>query len=1288
MWRIIHRIFPLAIGFSLAVLAVVSAQEKVDIVNGPLAADYDAGTSSFSLNYNQTLIISGDYVYKNYVGSPAANVCRKLSDSQFEIVGLKGSKRTVTLYPDRCVITYDLQVQERYDSGGEIGLWLSPEAINEAKFRSEAKTFSFQGTDGSQITFDFAEGEGNSAPFSLWEMKTNSLVYSSGSKLKPGNKLKGTITINFKNMPTEKKTPAQTQAENIKGWTIVTPEKAEELAKSLFAGKIEKGNYLSNSSFELDPKVGWTFVRTSGTNTLSLNCSRYDGQKSCVFENVNSQAGLSGLIESLFFHIKPKHLYTLSFYARSGFFSPERLSVRVLSGHYSEKPMPSKYATWLTDRTGVSKEFEINGSNIWQRYSFSLVSGEEPKNYATILIEHTGGPCSVDCVQLEEGTLTDYCPKNDIEISGNLVTTDEGLNYEDYVLLEGETFGVNTTIYSRKSDFIPGQISLKVYDYYGKLVRDEKSSLTISPGRKMITREWQPFSFGLYRVIPEFLDEKGKLLARGQEFTFGVTNKYVQESPKRDDFFFAYTGHNDTFHGASKLGFNSWYYPRYMTWWEGIEQEPGKLEPDFRILGKGGEGRSGGLHEKRLWQTYNFKRVMGDLGWLPDWAAVIDKKDARYILDWPPPFPCGEKMLEPWRNYIRNMVSCWKDRIKMWEIGNENYCVMSISPEAYVRALKIAYETIKEIDPTALVIAPSTYYLPGYHREWTEKFFKAGGGKYFDIFSYHAYWRGGLPTENDWPLDERLELYRELMRKYGEEKPMMDSESGWNMHTFYTDRIDGGTGIWILSHPNGDPNDLDPVRYPSRYNYRVSTAWITQGVIVGLAHGVKHFVSWSNGFYPFVVCLNTNFAPFEYDGAPKPMGMAIAAMADILTGAEFVQEAKIGSQAKCYVFKSRTNESIACLWGIFKDASGLPLPYLQDPEPHFLSVNLGESRFQLRNPVGGPITAKTSGGQTRLELGRDVLYLITPISSQALVTAMEKGTLQANVSIDGLSAATKDNRTVVLRVLNGTAETITGKIYDPVTKKPIGKFKAMPDGLTIVRQIGFTKDQDPKITRVAVELSNDQTNDLELKVKKTCLAQQGTIRIDGKPDDWVGKLDAAISDVNQVSENPGNWTGAVDNSGLAGIQGDTDNIYLGIEVTDDSVVTSDDDNAVYSGDSVEFFLNPWLLEPRQKEAYIFFASPPDSKHPARWGCPYSQVRTEEMKVAASATPTGYFIEMAIPLSVLNAKGWNLQKGTWLGFDVNINDKDRRENTSRKHVMTWNGTVENSIKPELYGIAIF
>lgn len=97
-------------------------------------------------------------------------------------------------------------------------------------------------------------------------------------------------------------------------------------------------------------------------------------------------------------------------------------------------------------------------------------------------------------------------------------------------------------------------------------------------------------------------------------------------------------------------------------------------------------------------------------------------------------FPNGTMDLEG----VRRIVERFKDNVLYWEPRNEpNFG--SNGADFALKELKPFYETVKKVDPKLKVLGPGTVSVGPQLLPWIEDFLKAGGARYLDGFSFHAY---------------------------------------------------------------------------------------------------------------------------------------------------------------------------------------------------------------------------------------------------------------------------------------------------------------------------------------------------------------------------------------------------------------------------------------------------------------------------------------------------------------------------------------------------------------------
>jgi len=205
------------------------------------------------------------------------------------------------------------------------------------------------------------------------------------------------------------------------------------------------------------------------------------------------------------------------------------------------------------------------------------------------------------------------------------------------------------------------------------------------------------------------------------------------------------------------------------------------------------------IRDEIFWGT--IERTKGVFSFDEDYVGYVDEAVARgliplIILDYGNPLyegggaPDTPGKMEGWKRYVRNVVSQYKDRVKYWEVWNEFnigmgfteeqkqlYSTRSAKAELYFPLLKETYLTIKQIDPTAVVIGG---VLAGVDLEFLQVLFAKGGLQYMDALSIHPYCYPQSPEAGN--LLGRLDQVRNLMDQGGKRLPIWVTEIGWPTH--------------------------------------------------------------------------------------------------------------------------------------------------------------------------------------------------------------------------------------------------------------------------------------------------------------------------------------------------------------------------------------------------------------------------------------------------------------------------------------------------------------------------
>ena len=160
------------------------------------------------------------------------------------------------------------------------------------------------------------------------------------------------------------------------------------------------------------------------------------------------------------------------------------------------------------------------------------------------------------------------------------------------------------------------------------------------------------------------------------------------------------------------------------------------------------------------------------LGLSPTWASARPGEPSGYH----PGNAAEPQNIEDWRIYVRKVAERYKGRIKNYELWNEVNVkgFYSGSQEKLVELARVAYQTLKEVDPHIVFCSPSVVG-EGHHR-WLDEYLAKGGAKYLDVVGYHFYVPKAAP-EAMLPL---IQGVQSVMRKHRlENKPLWNTEIGW-----------------------------------------------------------------------------------------------------------------------------------------------------------------------------------------------------------------------------------------------------------------------------------------------------------------------------------------------------------------------------------------------------------------------------------------------------------------------------------------------------------------------------
>jgi len=179
--------------------------------------------------------------------------------------------------------------------------------------------------------------------------------------------------------------------------------------------------------------------------------------------------------------------------------------------------------------------------------------------------------------------------------------------------------------------------------------------------------------------------------------------------------------------------------------------------------------------------------------------------------------------------------------------------------------------------------------------------------------------------------------------------------------------------------------------------------------------------------------------------------------------------------------------------------------------------------------------------------------------------------------------------------------------------------------------------------------------------------------IDGNLDDWnLKSMTPAVLDTKEqifsgVAPGAASWDGPQDSSGKFYLMWDDKNVYVGVVMKDDKIVTNKSGGDIWNADAVEvFFTLPQAAATHVGTEHYQYGLNAKSM---KWNwCNMEgagQKEPDYVQTASTETADGYIIEAAINYS--NMKSLNFQAGEVLGFHAVFDDTDT---VDREMQMTW------------------
>ena len=134
-----------------------------------------------------------------------------------------------------------------------------------------------------------------------------------------------------------------------------------------------------------------------------------------------------------------------------------------------------------------------------------------------------------------------------------------------------------------------------------------------------------------------------------------------------------------------------------------------------------------------------------------------------------------------WENYIRTVAKRYKGRVHTYELWNEPNLKSTYTGDIpqLVTLCRIAYQTLKQVDPMITVVSPSLAHNNA-SAAYLQSFLEQGGVKTFDVLGYHFYDNLSSPIIHPENIVGTTAALRRILTAAGaSEKPIWNTESGY-----------------------------------------------------------------------------------------------------------------------------------------------------------------------------------------------------------------------------------------------------------------------------------------------------------------------------------------------------------------------------------------------------------------------------------------------------------------------------------------------------------------------------
>jgi hypothetical protein len=164
--------------------------------------------------------------------------------------------------------------------------------------------------------------------------------------------------------------------------------------------------------------------------------------------------------------------------------------------------------------------------------------------------------------------------------------------------------------------------------------------------------------------------------------------------------------------------------------------------------------------------------VLLPLGLSPAWASARPTERSGYG----PGNAAEPSLSSDWQDYIRQVATRYKGRVHAYEIWNEPNLpdFFTATPETMLQLAREAYQVLKQVDATVVVVSPSATGASG--AAWLDRYLRLGGGAYSDVIGFHFY---VTPAAPEAVVDLARKVRMVMAENRVADKPLWNTEAGW-----------------------------------------------------------------------------------------------------------------------------------------------------------------------------------------------------------------------------------------------------------------------------------------------------------------------------------------------------------------------------------------------------------------------------------------------------------------------------------------------------------------------------